>query len=151
MHRILIVFHSKTGNTERMARAVERGVLSTEGAEAVLKRASEATADDLRGCDGIALGTPENFGYMSGMMKDFFDRTFYEVQDETFRLPCAVFISAGNDGTGALNSIERITLGYRFKKIYDPVIVRGSVTEEDLRACEELGQTLAAGIALGIY
>jgi multimeric flavodoxin WrbA len=134
-----------------MARALHRGALSIHHTEVVLKRASEATAEDLLACDGIALGTPEYFGYMAGMMKDFFDRTFYSVQGKVFRKPFVVFISAGNDGTGALNSIERISKGYRFKTVHDPVIVRGGVTKTDLARCEELGAVLAAGLDLGIY
>ena len=151
MKKILIVYHSKTGHTDEMAKAVFRGASSMEQAEVVMKRAPDATADDLLQCDGLALGTPENFGYMSGMMKDFFDRTYYEVHGNVFRKPYVVFISAGNDGTGALNSIERIALGYQFKKVYDPVIARGDVTEEILSDCEELGKVLAGGVALGIY
>ena len=149
--RILIVYHSQTGNTERMAGAVAEGVLCIEDTEAVVKKACEATIDDLIGADGLAIGTPENFGYMSGMIKDFFDRTFYPAQDKVFRKPYVVFISAGNDGTGALNAIERIALGYKFKKAFDPVISRGTLTEETLESCRELGATIAVGCQLGIY
>lgn len=151
MKRILIVYHSQGGSTETMARALYRGASSMEHTEADLKRASEATAEDLIACDGLALGTPEYFGYMAGMMKDFFDRTFYSVQGKVFRKPCVAFISAGNDGTGALSSIDRISRGYQFRTVHDPVIARGGVTEDDLARCEELGKTLAAGLDLGIY
>ena len=151
MTKILIVYHSQTGHTETLAQAVFRGASSMEDTEVILKRASEATSDDLIRCDGLAIGTPENFGYMSGMIKDFFDRTFYHVQNQVFRTPYVVFVSAGNDGAGAVNSIERIALGYQFKKVYEPVIARGTVTEETLSECEELGKVLAGGVALGIY
>ncbi len=151
MKEILIVYHSQTGHTDTMAQAVFRGASSMEDTAVILKRASEATSDDLIGCDGLAIGTPENFGYMSGMIKDFFDRTFYRVQGQVFRTPYVVFVSAGNDGTGAVNSIERIALGYQFKKVYEPVIARGIVTEDILSKCEELGKVLAGGVALGIY
>ena len=151
MSRILIVYHSQSGNTERMAIAVARGASSIEGTEVAVKRAAEATADDLYQCDGVALGTPENFGYMSGMLKDFFERTFYAVENKVFRKPYVLFVSAGNDGAGAVNSVERIALGYQFKKVFDPLIVRGLVTEDDLVRCSELGQTLAGGVELGIY
>jgi len=151
MSRILIVYHSQTGNTEKMAQAVVQGAGSIEDTEVVLKRAREADAEDLLQCDGLAIGTPENFGYMSGAIKNFFDRTFYQVEGKVFRKPYVVFISAGNDGTGALNSIERIALGYQFKKVYEPVIARGAVSEKILEQCSELGQVLAAGCAFGIY
>jgi multimeric flavodoxin WrbA len=151
MTRILIIYHSQTGNTEKMAQAVAEGVRIIENTEAVLKKAPNATLDDLLEADGLAIGTPENFGYMSGMVKDFFDRTFYGAQEKVFRKPYVVFISAGNDGTGALRAIERIAQGYKFKLVYDPVISRGTLTEDDLARCRELGSVLAAGCQTGIY
>ncbi len=151
MARILIVYHSQTGNTEKMARAVEEGARSAEKAEVTLRKAADATIEDLLQADGLAVGTPENFGYMSGMIKDFFDRTYVAALDRVFRKPYVVFISAGNDGTGALNAIERIALGYKFKKVYEPVISRGPVKEEILERCRELGATLAGGCQIGIY
>jgi len=151
MARILVVYHSQTGNTEKMAKAVEEGVRSIENSNCILKEAFGADARDLLDADGIAIGTPENFGYMSGAIKDFFDRTFYQVHDKVFRKPYVVFISAGNDGTGALNSIERIALGYKFKKVYDPVISKGKLTEETLEKCRELGKILASGCDAGIF
>ncbi len=151
MARILIVYHSQTGNTEKMARAVEEGARGIEQAEVLLRKAGDASLDDLLLADGLAIGTPENFGYMSGMIKDFFDRTYVAAQDRVFRKPYVVFISAGNDGTGALNAIERIALGYKFKKVYAPVISKGRVTEEILARCRELGATLAGGCQMGIY
>ncbi|MGB4548804.1 MAG: NAD(P)H-dependent oxidoreductase [Syntrophales bacterium] len=151
MVKILVIYHSQTGNTERMAEAVAEGVRDIENAEAVLKRAPDAGLEDLLRCEGLAVGTPENFGYMSGMIKDFFDRTFYPAQGKVFRKPYVVFVSAGNDGTGAVNSIERIAIGYQFKKVYEPVISRGKVTAEILEKCRELGRTIAGGCVIGIY
>ena len=151
MSRILILYHSQTGNTEKMAYAVTDGARIIDNTEVVLKRAQDATLDDLLVTDGLAIGTPENFGYMSGMVKDFFDRTFYPAQDQVFRKPYVVFISAGNDGTGALRAIKRIAQGYKFKMVYEPVISRGKLTEEDLARCRELGSVLAAGCQAGIY
>lgn len=151
MSRILIIYHSQTGNTERMADAVADGAKIIENTEVVLKRAHDATIDDLLGSDGLAIGTPENFGYMAGMVKDFFDRTFYPAQDQVFRKPYVVFISAGNDGTGALRAIERIAQGYKFKMVYEPVISRGKLTEDDIAKCREVGSVLAAGCQAGIY
>jgi multimeric flavodoxin WrbA len=151
MPRILVVYHTQTGNTGKMAEAVARGAAAMENAQVTLKRAFDAGVEDLVGCDGLAVGTPENFGYMSGGMKDFFDRTFYPAQGKVFKKPFVVFISAGNDGTGALNSIERIARGYPLKLVAEPVIARGQVREEDLKRCDELGRLLAAGIDGGIF
>ena len=151
MTKILIVYHSQTGNTQKMALAVAEGARSIEGVEVLLERAQDVTTDNLLAADGLAVGTPENFGYMSGMIKDFFDRTYLSAHEKIFRKPYVVFISAGNDGTGALNAIERIALGYKLKKIYPPVICKGPVTEEILDKCRELGATLAGGCRMGIY
>lgn len=150
---LLIVWHSKTGNTERLKDAVLRGARHPD-IDAVTVRClhtSEAGPDDLRWAHGILLGTPENFGYMSGQMKDFFDRTYYEVEGELEPLPYAIFISCGNDGRGAVREIRRIVKGYPFKEVQEPVIVRGEVSDEGLAACEELGMALAAGLEAGIY
>ena len=151
MAKILIVYHSQTGNTQKMANAVAVGAKSIEGVEVILRKAVDATLDDLLTADGVAVGTPENFGYMSGMIKDFFDRTYGDAQDKVFRKPYVVFISAGNDGSGALRAIERIALGYKLKNVFTPVIAKGKITEEIMEKCRKLGGTLAGGCVMGIY
>ena len=151
MAKILIVYHSQTGHTEQMAEAVAAGAAAIEGVTVIRKRAADATAEDLLWADGIAIGSPENFGYVSGMIKDFFDRTFYAVEEKVFRKPYVVFISAGNDGTGALRAIERIALGYKFKKVYEPVIAKGDINPDGLEKCRELGGVLSGGCQMGIY
>jgi multimeric flavodoxin WrbA len=151
MKTLLIVYHSQTGNTEKLAQAVYRGACQASETHTHLLRAFDATLQDLLDCDGVLVGTPENFGYMSGAIKDFFDRTFYPAQDHDLNLPYALFISAGNDGTGAVRQIDRILLGYPMHKVAEPVICRGEVTPTHLLQCEELGLTLAAGLAFGVY
>ena len=136
-----------------MAQHAADGAGSIEGVAVHLKRASETTLDDLSACNGLIIASPEYFGYMSGMIKDFFDRTYNKGREkkEIFKKPYAVLISAGNDGTGALNHIERICLGYPFKKVLAPVVAKGPVENEILDRCRELGQTIAAGCREGIY
>ena len=153
MHTILILYHSQGGNTRRMAQAMAQGVESIAGARALLKPAAEATLEDLLACRGLAIGSPEYFGYMAGQVKDFFDRTYVQARGrkEVFRKPYLVFISAGNDGSGALRAIERICLGYQFRKVQEPLIATGEITEEILARCHELGATLAAGCVEGIF
>ena len=153
MVTILVVYHSQTGRTKKMAEAVAGGVNLIENASATLQGATETTLDDLLGCDGLVLGSPEYFGYMSGALKDLFDRTYYQARgrNEIFKKPYVVFISAGNDGLGALRSIERICVGYQFKKVYEPVVARGEIDEIVLAQCEELGKVIAAGCEAGIY
>ena len=153
MKHLLIVYHTKTGNTGQLAEAARRGAVS----EAVtdvrlrLRTAADAGPGDLLWADGLLLGTPENFGYMSGAMKDFLDRTFYEVEGKLQPLPCAIFISAGNDGSGALRALRRIIKGYPFVEVQDPLVAQGPITTAHLARCEELGQALAVGLEAGIY
>lgn len=148
---LLIVYHSQTGHTRRMAKAVLRGAQRVVAVETRMKMALRAGLEDLLWAQGLLLGTPENFGYMSGAMKNFLDRTYYPAQGKISGLPYAVFISAGNDGTGALGSIERIARGYPFKPVCDPIIARGELSVDVLQQCEELGETMASGVAWGIF
>lgn len=153
MKKLLIVYHSQSGNTERMAQAAVAGArneLITE-VEVRIVPAKQAGPEDLLWADALLLGTPENFGYMSGGMKDFLDRTFYPVEGKILSLPYAIFISAGNDGTGAIRAIRRIANGYPFKEVQEPVLAQGELTDAHLAACEELGMTLAAGLEAGIF
>jgi len=149
--RLLILYHSQSGNTERLAQAVYRGAQQEADVDTRIVRAFDADLQDLVTSDGVIFGTPENFGYMSGAIKDFFDRTYYPAQEQEMNLPYALFISAGNDGSGAVREIDRILLGYPMKKVADPVVVQGEITEADIERCEELGLNLAAGLAFGIY
>lgn len=151
--RLLIVYHSQRGSTGRMAQAVFDGARDPEieNVETRLVRAADAQPEDLLWAQGLIIGTPENFGYMSGGMKDFFDRTFYPVEGKIQPLPYAIFISAENDGTGALRAIRRIAPGYPFNEVQDPVIAKGELTESHLAQCRELGMALAAGLDAGIF
>jgi len=149
--RLLVVFHSQGGSVERMADAVVRGARRVEEVELRAVRALDAGLDDLMWAQAVLFGTPENFGYMSGALKDFFDRTFYPAQGKVNQLPYALFVKAGNDGTRAVSAVERIVRGYPLRRIAEPLVVRGEVGDDDLARCEELGETVAAGLALGIY
>ncbi|MFN0300616.1 MAG: flavodoxin family protein [Burkholderiales bacterium] len=151
MKRLLIVFHSQSGGTTRMCEAVVRGAQSIEEIEVHCKRAFDAGVDDLLAADGLIIGTPENFGYMSGAVKDFFDRTFYPCEHSLEGRAYGVFVRAGNDGAGAVASIDRILAGLKMKKVFEPVIARREIEAEHLAKCEELGATIAAGIAYGIF
>lgn len=153
MKKLLVVYHSQGGVTERMAYAVREGASEIDGCTVSLKKAGAAGVEDLINADALIIGSPEYFGYMAGAVKDFFDRTYEQAHADPrmFRKPYAVFISAGNDGSGALSSIERICRGYRLKKVYEPVVATGSLTNSVLARCRELGQTVAAGCVQEIY
>ena len=150
---LLIVYHTQTGHTEAMARAVARGARHPDagGVEVRLRRAVDAGLTDLLWADAVVFGTPENFGQLSGGMKDFLDRTFYPAQGRIEGLAYAVFVSAGNDGRGALEGLRRIARGYPLREVCEPIIARGRFADDLLGRCEEMGLALAAGLEAGIY
>ncbi len=153
MQHLLIIHGGHAGGrTQQLVEAVRQGVRAAEeDIELRTLPALQAGIEDLLWANALLIGTPEHFGYMAGAVKDFMDRTFYPAEGKVDGLPYAVFVSAGNDGTGAVNAIDRIAVGYQWKKVAEPVIVRGDITDADLQRCHELGQTLAAGLALGIF
>jgi multimeric flavodoxin WrbA len=163
MKRLLIVFHSKTGGTLQMAQAAAAGAGSEPEVAVNFIHAAEAGPDEMLEADAYIFATPENLAMMSGMMKDFFDRTYYPVLDRIVGRPYAIMICAGSDGENAARQIQRIATGWRLKPIAEPIIVcthaqtpqailaPKQIGEYDLQRCEELGATLAAGLALGIY
>ena len=151
MKKLLIVHHTRGVKTTQLAEAVARGAASEPNVEIQLLRCAEAGPQDVLDADALVLGTPENFGYMSGMMKDFLERIFYECEGKIEGRPWALLVSAGQDGTGAITSVERIVTGLRLKKVREPILALKEVTPEILTECEELGAALATGLALGIY
>ena len=163
MKQLLIVYHTLTGGTLQMARAAAAGGSREATVKVRLETAASAGPEALLESSGYVFATPENLAAISGMMKDFFDRTYYPVLDQVVGRPYAILICAGSDGTNAARQIERIATGWRLKPIADPVIVctHAQTPEEilrpkqigaaDLQRCEEIGATLAAGLDLGIY
>ena len=151
MKHLLIVYHSGSGKTGQMAQAVHRGADREADVETRLQHAFDSGLDDLLWADGLIFGTPENFGYMSGALKDFFDRTFYPAEPLQLNLPYCLFVGAGNDGSGAVREVERIALGYPLRKVAEPVVAVGDLQEHHLQACEALGEAMAAGLALGVF
>ena len=161
MPHLLIVYHTQTGGTRLLAEAALRGARTIGETTTELRMAAATSAEDLLQADGLLLGTPENFGYMSGMLKDFFDRVYYPCEDKLTARPYSVFVCAGNDGTGAMREVDRIVTGLRMKKVHPGVIAlrvggavgssRGNLDPQDLAAAAELGGTLAAGLAFGVF
>lgn len=152
MKHLLIIYSSQSGQTETLCGAVCEGAATLgDEVEVRCKPALQADLDDLLWANGLLIGTPENFGYMAGAVKDFLDRTYYPAQEKTNGLPYGLFISAGNDGSGAIRAIERIAIGYGWRSIADPIIVRGESSDDDLQRCRELGEGMAAGLAAGVF
>lgn len=153
MKQLLLVAHAPSENTRRMAQAILNGAAHPD-IDAVQCRWIEplnATPEDLLGCDGIILGTPENLGYMSGALKDFFDRCYYPCLEQKQGLPCALYVRAGHDGTGTCRAVETICTGLRWHWIQAPLVCRGDWQDDFLQQCETLGSTMAAGLEMGIY
>jgi len=151
--RLLVVSHVPSPNTRALLEAVLRGAHHEDihGVEVVHKPPLAAGPDDVLAAHGVLLGTTENFGYMSGALKDFFDRSFYPCVEHTEGLPYALYVRAGNDGAGARTAVERIVAGLRWKAVQEPLILRGEFREEFLGQCEELGMMLAAGLEAGVF
>ncbi|MBV1912338.1 MAG: NAD(P)H-dependent oxidoreductase [Cycloclasticus sp.] len=152
MKRLLIIAHAPSPNIQRMIDAVLKGANSDaiDGVKAIFIPALEANADDVLKADALILGTPENLGYMSGALKDFFDRNYYPCMDKTEAMPCAILIRAGNDGTGTRRALESILTGLRWKIVQEPLICRGDFKEEFIDQAEELGLFMAASLEAGI-
>ena len=153
MKHLLIVTHTPSANSQALTDAVVRGASHPDITDIKIQslHALAATPTDVLWANGIILGTTENFGYMSGGMKDFFDRVYYPCLDKTEALPYALFVRAGNDGHGARTSIERIVTGLRWKQVQEPLICAGEFLLKYPESCEELGMTMAAGLEAGIY
>ena len=153
MKHLLIIYHSQSGKTAAMARAVLRGAMhpDVESVEVRMRTAADGGPSDLLWCNAVVFATPENFGYMAGAMKDFFDRTFYPCEGRLEGLPCAVVIGAGNDGTGALDALRRIVRGFPLNEAQEPIICRGPLDDRIIARCEALGTAMAAGLEIGVF
>jgi multimeric flavodoxin WrbA len=163
MKTLLIVFSSTTGGTRQLAEAAYRGALSETGVRVRLLSAPDGMQEDVLAADGYIFASPENLGAMSGLMKDFFDRTYYAALDRINGQPYAILICAGSDGQNAARQIKRIATGWRLRPIVEPLIVcthaqtpetiqaAKVIGADDLARCEDVGSTLATGLALGVF
>jgi multimeric flavodoxin WrbA len=163
MKKLLIVFHTMTGGTGQMAQAAADGAASEPEIRVNLIHAAKADATEVLEADGFIFATPENLAMMSGLMKDFFDRTYYAALGRIGGRPYATLICAGSDGENAARQITRIATGWRLKPIAPPLIIcthaqtpetilaPKTIGADDLERCSEIGATIAAGLTLGIY
>jgi multimeric flavodoxin WrbA len=163
MKKVLIVFNTMTGGTQQMAKAAADGAGSEPEIQVNLIHATKAGATDVLEADGYIFATPENLAMMSGLMKDFFDRTYYAALGRIGGRPYATLICAGSDGENAARQITRIATGWRLKPIAPPLIIcthaqtpevilaPKTIGADDLEQCREIGATVAAGLAFGIY
>ena len=143
--------HAPSENTLSLRQAAERGALSETDVEVRVVAPLQAGPDDVLAAQAVILGTTENLGYMSGALKDFFDRSYNPLLARTQGLPCAVYIRAGSDGTGTRRGIETILTGLRWKLVQEPLVCRGPWQPAFVDQVEELGAAMAAGLAAGIF
>ena len=151
--RLLIVAHVPSANTVRLRDAALAGASDPAfySLEVVSRTPFEAGPGDVLAAQAILLGTTENLGYMSGALKDFFDRIYYPCLERTQGLPYALYIRAGHDGTGTRRGVETIVTGLRWRAVQEPLICRGEFHEEFVGQCEELGTLMAAGLDAGVF
>jgi multimeric flavodoxin WrbA len=157
--RLLILWHSRTGASEALARAAAEGA----GEAAWLVPAAEADPAMLLAANGYLFCCPENLGTMSGLMKEMFDRAYYPVLGRIEGRAYATIIAAGSDGEGAQRQIDRIVTGWRLKRVAEPLIVNLAaqtpeaitapkrVKAADLEQARTLGEGLAEGLRLGVF
>ncbi|HEX4883542.1 MAG TPA: flavodoxin [Casimicrobiaceae bacterium] len=158
MKRLLVVWHTQFGGTGQMAAAAIAGARSVADIDIVARRAAEAGVDDVLRADALLIGCSENFGGMAGMVKDFLERIYYPCEGRLDGRAWSHFICCGNDGAGALRGLERVATGLRLKRVHPGVLWQGGRTDASQRvpddvldACRELGATMAAGLAAGLW
>ena len=151
--KLLIVAHVPSPNTQRLRDAVVDGAGQAEadGVEIIAKSPFDTGPEDVLAAQAVILGTTENLGYMSGALKDFFDRCYYPCLEKTQGLPYALYIRAGHDGTGTRRGVETITTGLRWRAVQEPLVCRGEFQEVFVDDCRELGMAMAAGLDAGVF
>ena len=151
--RLLVVGHAPSVNTRRLFDAVVEGASSIEieNVEVMAYRPFDVQPEDVQAAQAVILGTTENLGYMSGALKDFFDRIYYPCLEHTQGMPYALYIRAGHDGTGTRRSIETIISGLGWRAVQEPLICRGDWQDAFVTQCQELGTAMAAGLEMGIF
>ena len=152
MAKILIVYDSKSGNTEKMAYAVAAGAKKAGKLEVAVKKVDQTTNEDLLAADGIIMGSPTYFGQMSAKLKAVIDESI-ELHEKMGGKAGGAFTSSGGTASGAettlLSIVEAMLIhgmiveGRADDKHYG-VAVTGAPNAEDLSECEKLGERVAA-------
>ena len=148
--KLLVIWHSNSGATQEMVDAVLAGCRDPEAGDVEVRdvHALEATADDVLWCDGVILGTPAHFGYMSGALKHFFDTIYYPCLEDTVGRPYGLYVHGNDDTAGALAALGKITTGLRWRAAQAPLSIVGAPGRADLDAAWELGASLGAQLLL---
>ncbi|MFC6712791.1 flavodoxin family protein [Branchiibius cervicis] len=146
--QLLVVHHSPTPLLRSLTDAVVVGATdaSIEGVDVNVVAALDVSIDDFLSADGYLLGTPANFGYMSGAMKHAFDTTYDDIRGRVDKRPFSLWIHGRSDTTGARRSLMSVATGLNWRLAAEPVELIGPVDASDLERCTELGGTVAAGL-----
>ncbi|MCK9503854.1 MAG: flavodoxin family protein [Porticoccaceae bacterium] len=149
---LLIVANTPSDNTRLLAREITNAAnnAETDNIRVRFLTPFETTPQDVLHCDAIIMGTTENLGYMSGALKDFFDRIYYPCLEAKQGLPCALYIRAGLDGTGTKRAVETIVTGLKWHWVRPPLILRGDFDEAFIDQCRELGEIMAVSLDAGM-
>lgn len=147
--QLLVIAHAPSPNTLALLKEIEDGTHAAS-IKTDIKSPFESTAQDALNADAILLFTPENLGYMSGAMKDFFDRTYYDVLEEKQGMPVAAIIRAGNDGTGTVRALQTITTGLRWRWVQEPLVLKGEFEADFLAQAKELAEAIAIALEAGM-
>jgi multimeric flavodoxin WrbA len=150
---LLVVQHSRTGTTKQLCDAAVAAATEAVAGHLPIRvlGAFDAGPDDVLWARGLLMATPARFGYMSGALKDFFERVYHPCLERTRGLPYALVVKGDTDVDGAVASVERIATGLAWRPVLPPVTVVGDVDQEHLAAAAELGASLAAGLEAGIF
>ncbi len=152
MPKILVVYDSKSGNTETMALAVAKGAKMRGDLEVTVKKAEETKNSDLLAADGIIMGSPTYFGQMSAKLKAVIDESEKVHKDLTGKVGGAFTNSGGtaSGGETTLLSIVQAMLIHgmivqgRADNMCYGVAVTGAPNKEDLAECGTLGRNVAS-------
>ena len=147
MSRLLLVAHSPTPAVQELVEALREGVGLVEGVDLLQRPALSCGAADVLAAHAVLLATPAYLGGMSGALKHFFDVVYYPVLDATPGLPYALLVHGGDDTTGAVRGVERITTGLRWRAVAPPLELTGPPDRAAREAAVELGGTLAATLS----
>lgn len=153
MKTLLLVAHAPSDNTERMMQAILRGASAQKdpGLRVHHRPALEAGPQDVLDADAVILATTENLGYMSGALKDFFDRSYYPLLERTHGRPYALCVRAGHDGTGTCRAVQSIINGLKWRAVAEPLVCRGPWKDHFIEDCEGLGALFAASLDAGLF
>ena len=151
MKKITIIYYSRGGNNEKMAKAVQKGALAV-GAKVNLKKVADATVKDILNCDAVIFGSPNYFGHMAGALQELLEQAFIDLADKDVKKPYAVFSCGGSQGgKQVIRAIEKICNAFggefgkfEFKKVAEGVSAIEKPSAEILKKCKALGRKIAS-------